>query len=258
MTVDSDLIRFAERLGDAAGRAIRPYFRTPIGYDDKLDDSPVTIADREAERVMRLLVNEVYPEHGIIGEEWGTEREDAEYVWVFDPIDGTRAFISGMPLFCTLVALLHRGRPVLGLIDQPISRERWIGASGHATVLNGKPVDARSSSELAQAIMYTTAIENHYLPVDAERFFRLQNKVKLTRFSADAYAFGLLASGHIDIAIECGLKLYDFAALVPVVEGAGGVMTDWQGQPLTMASDGRVLACGSAKLHQTAIDILQA
>jgi len=253
--VDPAVLSFAHRLADAAGRAIRPHFRTAFQIDDKADLSPVTIADREAERVMRQLVNEVHPAHGIVGEEWGVEREDAEYVWVFDPIDGTKAFISGMPLFCTLIGLLHRGRPVMGLIDQPISGERWLGATGRRTEFNGRPAATRQLGALSRAIVYTTSLDP-YSADDRLRFQRLRERTYLTRFSADAYAFGLVAIGQVDIAIESGLKLYDFAALAPVIEGAGGVMSDWSGRPLDQHSDGRVIACGGAELHRQALEVL--
>ena len=177
---------------------------------------------------MRRLIAARFPDHGIIGEEFGREREDAEFVWVLDPIDGTKSFISGVPLFGTLIALAHRGRPILGIIDQPISRERWIGAAGRPTTFNGAPVRCRPCPALAAA----TVVLDQPRHVPGRRRRRLRPRrgaAKLVRFGADCYAYGLLACGFIDLVIEASLKPYDFCAMVPIVEGAGGIATDWQG-----------------------------
>ena len=242
-------------LADAAGEAIRPYFRRPIAVDDKPDLSPVTIADRAAEAAMRHLIAARFPEHGIIGEEFGPEREAAEFVWVLDPIDGTKSFISGVPLFGTLIALARQGRPILGIIDQPISRERWIGASGHPTTLNGAPIRCRPCSALAAATMFATS-PDMFKGGDAAAFARAAAAAKLARFGADCYAYGLLALGSIDLVIEASLKPYDFSAMVPIVEGAGGIASDWRGMPLSLASDGRVLVAGDRGVHQEALALL--
>lgn len=246
---------FADKLADAAGAAIRPYFRQPIAIDTKSDSSPVTIADRAAEKAMRALIATHYPSHGIFGEEYGVERADAEYVWVLDPIDGTKAFITGMPVFGTLIGLMRRGRAVVGIIDQPISKERWLGVSGRQTTWNNTPVHVREDRSIATAVLYTTATDM-YPPPDLQKFDRLRAQAQLTRYSADCYASGLLASGYVDIVVECGVKLYDYAALIPVIEGAGGVITDWQGKPLGFESDGRMLATASQKLHGEVRQIL--
>jgi inositol-phosphate phosphatase / L-galactose 1-phosphate phosphatase / histidinol-phosphatase len=245
----------AEALADAAGAVIRPYFRQPIAVDDKSDTSPVTIADREAEQAMRALIAAEFPADGIFGEEFGTVREDAEWVWVLDPIDGTKSFISGIPLFGTLIALLHRGRPVLGIIDQPISHERWRGVAGQASTHNGNAIRARQCTDLAAATLFATA-PDMFRGADAEAFARLKARAKLTRHGGDCYAYGLVASGFIDLVVEASLKPYDYCAIVPVVEGAGGAMTDWQGQPLGLASDGRVVAAGDRALHKAALALL--
>jgi inositol-phosphate phosphatase / L-galactose 1-phosphate phosphatase / histidinol-phosphatase len=200
---------------------------------------------------MRRLIAARFPEHGILGEEHGAERADAEFVWVLDPIDGTKAFISGLPLFGTLIALAYRGRPVLGIIDQPISRERWSGARGHPSRLNGSAIATRACGTLAAATLAATTPEM-FADADADAFRRLRGKVKLARYGTDCYAYGVLAAGFIDIVVEANLKPYDFCALVPVVEGAGGVMTDWQGAPLHLGSDGRALACGDPRLADPA------
>ena len=250
-----DLLAFAHRLADQAGTIVRSYFRTPVAVDIKPDASPVTIADREAEAAMRDDIAKRYPDHGILGEELGTLRADARYVWVLDPIDGTRSFITGKPLFGTLIALCDAGRPILGIIDQPIMRERWVGCRGEPTTLNGALANVRSCPELAKAALFTTGLE-WYPPAELARFERLRAAVGMTQYSADCYAAGLLASGFVDLVVECSLKAYDYCALVPVIEGAGGVITDWQGRPLDLTSDGRILAAGDGALHGTARALL--
>jgi inositol-phosphate phosphatase/L-galactose 1-phosphate phosphatase/histidinol-phosphatase len=242
-------------LADAAGAVIRPYFRTPIATDDKPDLSPVTAADREAEEAMRSLIEKRFPDHGILGEEFGALREDGEFVWILDPIDGTKSFISGVPLFGTLIALTHAGRPILGIIDQPISRERWVGAAGRPTTLNGEALCCRACPELATATLFATT-PDMFAGTDAAAFARLSGAVKLTRFGADCYAYGLLASGFIDLVLEASLKPYDFCAMVPIVEGAGGVATDWRGAELGLGSDGRVLVAGDRRAHDAARALL--
>lgn len=252
-----NLIALAHRMADAAGPIARHYFRTPFSVEAKDDQSPVTVADREVELAIRELIAAECPDHGIIGEEHGSERADAEYVWVIDPIDGTRAFITGMPLFGTLIALLHKGRPILGIIDQPISNERWSGAAGHPTLLNGKPIRARACADLAAASLASTSPDMYDPPENGVPFRRLRAAVRFTRFGGDCYAFGLLASGFIDVVTEAQLKPYDYCALVPVVEGAGGKITDWDGRSLDLRSDGRVLAAGDPRAHAQALKILR-
>lgn len=250
-----NLIDFAGTLADAAGAVIRPYFRTPIAVEDKPDDSPVTIADREAEAAIRSRIAEQFPGHGIVGEEHGSERADARYVWVIDPIDGTKSFISGLPLFGTLIALLEEGRPILGVIDQPVLRERWLGARGRETTLNGTPIQTRSCATLDRAALFTTT-PDMFAGEHARRFERLRAKVRLSRYGGDCYAAGLLASGFVDLHVEGSMQPYDYLALAPVVEGAGGAMTDWSGAPLSLHSDGYTLAAGDPVLHAAAMDIL--
>jgi inositol-phosphate phosphatase/L-galactose 1-phosphate phosphatase/histidinol-phosphatase len=249
------LLNFANQLADAAGAAIRPHFRQPIPVDTKSDRSPVTIADRAAETAMRQRIEATWPAHGIIGEEFGRLRDDAEFVWVLDPIDGTKSFISGVPLFGTLIALWRRGRPLLGIIDQPITRERWVGAAGRPTTLNGATVKARHGTELSQATLFGFYF-GMFTGADAVAFDRLAQRVRLVRGSADCYAYGLLATGFVDLIAEATMKPYDYAALIPVVEGAGGTISDWHGRPLTLDGDGRVLAAGDAALHAEAVKIL--
>jgi inositol-phosphate phosphatase/L-galactose 1-phosphate phosphatase/histidinol-phosphatase len=245
----------ALRLADAAGEEIRPHFRKPLAVEDKADLTPVTAADRAAEAVMRGLIEAHFPEHGIIGEEFGRVREDAEFVWVLDPIDGTKSFISGVPLFGTLIALTRGGHPILGVIDQPISRERWVGATGRPTTLNGEAINCRSCPTLAAATLFATT-PDMFDGQDAASFARVWAAVKLTRFGADCYAYGLLAAGFVDLVLEASLKPYDFCAMVAIVEGAGGVATDWRGRALNLASDGRILIAGDGRAHQAALALL--
>jgi inositol-phosphate phosphatase / L-galactose 1-phosphate phosphatase / histidinol-phosphatase len=235
---DAD-IALAHALADAAGAAIRPFWRAEFGLETKADATPVTLADRAAEAAMRKLLAAERPRDGIIGEEYGEERADASRVWVLDPIDGTTSFVAGRPIFGTLIALMIDGWPVLGVIDQPIGHERWIGATGRATEHNGAAVTTRRCRELGDAVLGTTsphAFSDH----EGEHFLNLAQKVARRRiiYGGDCYTYGLVASGHVDIVVEAGLKLHDYAALVPVVEGAGGTMCDWAGNPLNAQSAG--------------------
>jgi len=255
MSPPLEFLALAERLADAARPVIRRYFRTAVAIDDKADDSPVTIADREAEAAMRVLIRDAFPDHGILGEEHGAENTGAEWVWVLDPIDGTKAFITGKPCFGTLIALAHRGKPVLGIIDQAITDERWLGAAGRPTTFNGRPIGVRACDDLAKAYAYTTGPE-YFDAATRPAWDRIAARVKLPRYGADCYAYGLLALGFVDLVVEAGLKPYDYAALVPVIQGAGGIVTDWLGGDLTVASDGRVCAAGDAALHAKALAVL--
>jgi inositol-phosphate phosphatase / L-galactose 1-phosphate phosphatase / histidinol-phosphatase len=253
--VNDALIALANRLADATGAVIRPYFRGGVMIDDKQDASPVTIADREAELAARGMLAAEAPTHGVIGEEFGAERADAPFVWVIDPIDGTKAFITGRPIFGTLIALLHEGTPVLGVIDQPITGDRWVGALGHATTLSARPARVAAAANLAHARLSTTGPQ-YFTHTGKAGFDTLAERVRFTTYGGDCYQYGLLASGGLDLVVEEGLKLHDFAALVPVVTGAGGVITDWQGNPLTQTSGGRVLAAASPALHNAAMELL--
>jgi len=254
MVTEND-IALAGRLADAAGAAIRPFFRARYDIETKSDRSPVTEADRAAEAAIRTILAVERPADGIIGEEYGIERGDAERVWVLDPIDGTRAFIGGRPIFGTLIALLVAGVPVLGIIDQPISGERWVGARGRPTLFQGKPAITRTCPIIPSALFATTA-PWLFDEVGGHWFETLRAHCRDTLLGGDCYNYGLVASGHIDLVVEQGLKLYDFAALVPVVEGAGGRMCDWSGRPLNGASDGRVIAVGDPALADAVLAIL--
>jgi len=252
---DKDLA-LALRLADAAGAAIRPLFRGQWSEERKADRSYVTEADRAAEAAMRAIIEEAFPADGIIGEEYGRHNEGAGRQWVLDPIDGTTSFIAGRPIFGTLIALLQDGWPVLGIIDQPISGERWVGRIGQPTLFNGKPAQARPLKELSEAVLGTTS-PHAFTNEEADAFMSVAKSVAERKivYGGDCYNYGLVASGHVDIVIEAGLKLHDYAALVPVVEGAGGMMADWQGNPLDAGSDGTVIALGDpARLE----DVLEA
>ncbi|CAL5329048.1 unnamed protein product [Camellia sinensis] len=264
----SELDRFAgvgNEIADAAGEVIRKYFRKSFDILDKEDFSPVTIADQLAEEAMVSIIQANFPSHAIFGEEkgWRCKEKIAEYVWVLDPIDGTKSFITGKPLFGTLIALLHRGKPIFGIIDQPVLRERWIGINGRKTMLNGQEISTRSCAKLSQAYLYTTS--PHLFNGDAEvAFARVRDKVKVPLYGCDCYAYALLASGFVDLVIESGLKPYDFLSLIPVIEGAGGVITDWKGHQLhweassdSLPTSFNVLAAGDKQLHQQALDSLQ-
>ena len=250
-------IALAERLADAAGAVIRPLFRTALAVEDKDDASPVTQADRAAEAAMRQLIEAEYPRDGIIGEEYGTKPSQTGRSWVLDPIDGTTSFIAGRPIFGTLIALVEEGWPVLGIIDQPVAGERWIGAVGQPTLFHRAPVTARRCPELAQAMLATTS-PNLFDDDEAVRFLALAAKVARRRivYGGDCYNYGLIASAHIDLVVEAGLKLHDFAALVPVVEGAGGTMCDWTGEPLNADSAGNVIALGDPARLEDVIEAL--
>ncbi len=256
-TCPAPFVALAQTLADQSGNVLRRYFRQPLAIDAKADLSPVTIADREVETLLRSAIEAAFPGHGILGEEFGAVRTDAEYVWVIDPIDGTKSFMTGKATFGTLIALTRRGSPILGIIDQPITRERWLGTAGQPTTLNGAPISVRPCARLADASLYATTPQM-FVGGDAVAFERLMKAVKYPLYGADCYAYGLLASGFTDLVCEASLQPYDYCALVPVVEGAGGVMSDWEGRPVTIASGGRVLAAGDAALHGAALALLTA
>lgn len=256
MKLDDD-IALALRLADTAGAAIRPHFRSGISAERKGDATPVTLADRDAENAMRRILRAEAPDDSIIGEEFAAEAGNSGRSWVLDPIDGTTSFLAGRPIFGTLIALVVEGWPVLGVIDQPILGERWIGASGRPTLLNGKPVRTRPCRALAEASLATTG-PHYFDDHDGGHFMGLAAKTDHRRMimGGDCYNYALLASGHIDLVCEAGLKLHDWAALVPVVEGAGGTMSDWNGDPLHAGSSGHVLALGDPARLEDVVEAL--
>lgn len=252
-------IALAGRLAEAVRDIVQTYFRQPVPVDRKADLSPVTIADREAEAAMRRLIAEAYPDHGIVGEEHGSAGADAEYVWVLDPIDGTKRFVSGHVQFGTLVALLHRGIPILGMIDMPMMGERWIGAAGHPTRYRRhdkeREVRVRDCAGVADAILYATSPQM-FKGDDFAAFERVRMRAAQANYGGDCYGYGLLASGFVDLVVEADMGVYDYLPIVPVVTGAGGIMTDWAGAQLGLGSDGRVVAAGDARCHAETLRLL--
>jgi histidinol phosphatase-like enzyme (inositol monophosphatase family) len=255
----------AEAAADVAGAVIRPYFRAGAAAELKGDSSPVTIADRQAEQAMRTLLSERFADHGVLGEEAGDDNTGALWArarwrWVLDPIDGTRAFITGRPVFATLIALLDGDVPVLGVIDQPVTGERWIGVAGRTTVFRGPfggRAGCRPCASLAEAELSCTSPEI-FTADTRPGWGRLAASVRRTSWGGDGYAYGLLALGQIDVIAEATLKLWDWAALVPVIQGAGGRITDWQGWPLRPDGPGQVLAVGDPALLAPALAALSA
>ena len=243
-------LSFAESLADSVRPLALKHFRTPLDVMSKLDESPVTIVDRAIEAAMRTSIEARFPSHGIVGEEMETKPGDA-ITWIIDPIDGTKSFITGFPLFGTLIAVLRDDRPLCSLIDIPALGERWTARPG-ITSFGSRTASSSGCKELAQARFYTTS-PDMFTGRDDECFKRVSRAAKLRRFGGDCYMYGLLASGHCDLVLETGLRPYDYMPLMPIVTGAGGCITDWQGQPLTMHSDGRVLASATPALHAQAL-----
>jgi len=252
----NELASFFHELADMAGRIALTHFRSSVDFERKQDLTPVTIADRAIEVGLRRLIQARFPDHGILGEETGYTPGD-RYTWYLDPIDGTKSFISGMPLFGTLVALAdeREGAVVAGMIDMPALAERWYGTPD-GTTFNGKPASVSRTRRLEDAQVYTSS-PDFFTPQDWARYDALSRRAMFRRFGGDCYQYGLLASGHCDLVVETSLKSFDFMALIPVVEGAGGVVRDWEGQPLTPDSDGRVVAAANECLLKQALAILR-
>ena len=253
--IDAALVSLTDRLADAARPIARKHFRTTYDVAEKADSSPVTPADTEIEATIRAILASEVPDHGILGEELGGQGVDREFVWVIDPIDGTKAFVTGKPLFGTLIALLHHGSPVIGMIDQPITCERWLGADGHGTTFNGRPATVGETRSLAHACCYTANPEM-FDPDLRGGFAHLRQAVHWMLYNADCYAYGLLACGYVDLVLERGLKPHDYCALVPIVRNAGGYIGTWRGTPLGLESDGTVIAASSPELAASAIQTL--
>jgi inositol-phosphate phosphatase/L-galactose 1-phosphate phosphatase/histidinol-phosphatase len=253
-TVPSEFIDLARRLTEVSRPILRKYYRRKLDIIDKADESPVTKADRECEAALREAIAKAFPDHGIIGEEFGAERADAEFVWILDPLDGTRAFITGRPLFGTLIALTRAEAPILGVIDMPILGDLWLGAEGMPTTLNGEPVQARPCATLADAY-FSSALPQMFRD-HTRQLEALQSRVKSTTFGGDCYQYGMVATGFIDLVVERNLGIYDYLSLVPIIEGAGGAITDWQGKALTVRSADQVVAAGDRRLLDQALKIL--
>ena len=255
-----DFAGFVNDVADAAGDAIRPFFRTSLSIEDKSRGhafDPVTAADRAAESAMRALIHKHFPTHGVVGEEFPDERADAEYVWVLDPIDGTKSFISGMPAWGTLIGLLRSGDPVYGMMHQPFIRERFFG-DGKSARYRGpageRMLATRPCAEVRDAMVYTTSPR---LMNDADRkaFGRVEEAAKLSRYGGDCYAYCMVAAGHIDLVIETELKPHDMIPLIPIITGAGGIVTTWDNGP--PEAGGRIIAAGDKRAHAAALELLR-
>jgi myo-inositol-1(or 4)-monophosphatase len=256
-------LAFAQSLADAAGDVIRPYFRRRIDVTDKGAAvgvyDPVTEADRRAEEVMRAMIGKKFPDDAILGEEMGHAPGTSGYRWVLDPIDGTRAFIAGQPLWGTLIGLEHQGVAVLGVLDQPFLKERFLGAEAKTTLTNGEGTHAlsvRACARLADALICTTHPMTHFTEHERALFWRVERACRLSRYGGDCYAYALLAMGFVDLVVETGLKRWDIAPLLPIIEGAGGVVSDWHGRP--MGEKGAIIAAGDARVHEEALKLLRA
>jgi myo-inositol-1(or 4)-monophosphatase len=254
-----DFAAFVDELATVSGETILPFFRTALSVADKGRPGsfdPVTAADHAAETAMRTLIRRTFPSHGIIGEEYGNDRADAEYVWVLDPIDGTKSFICGMPAWGTLIALLRGGEPVFGMMNQPFTRERFSGdgaKSQYRGPAGARDLRVRACAELSEAVLFTTS---PLLMKEADRamFGRVEQAVRLSRYGGDCYAYCMLAAGHVDLVIETELKPYDVLPLVPIIAGAGGVVTTWEGGAPN--AGGRIVAAGDKRVHAAALAML--
>ena len=250
-----DYLPLAHRLADESGAVILRYFRQTLAIDDKdhiAGFSPVTVADREAEATIRALIEAACPDHGILGEEYGHERPDARFTWVIDPIDGTKAFISGMTTWGTLIALQDRGRGIIGILNQPFLGERFVG-HGEGAYLGERRLRTRPCDDLGAAVLYATE-PDMFAPAERIAFDALAARTRMRRFGADCYAYGMLAAGFIDLVVEASMNIWDYAALIPIIEGAGGRVTAWDGGPV--GADGRVLAVGDPRMQKAALEIL--
>jgi myo-inositol-1(or 4)-monophosphatase len=255
-----DFAAFVDELAGVAGETIRPFFRTALGIENKSLSGgfdPVTAADRAAETVMRALIKRTFPAHGIVGEEFGTERADVEYVWVLDPIDGTKSFICGLPIWGTLIGLVRRGEPIYGMMHQPFTREFFVGDGGAAHYrgpAGDRALRTRACGALGEAVLMTTS-PLLMQEADRRRFAGVEQAVRLSRYGGDCYAYCVLAAGHIDLVIETELKPHDVLPLIPIIEGAGGIITTWEnGRP---HDGGRIIAAGDRRVHAQAMALLR-
>ncbi|RZI82411.1 MAG: histidinol-phosphatase [Pseudomonas sp.] len=260
MTLNAEQIgeyrAFAEQLAQAAAAAIQPYFRANLAVEDKggrLYD-PVTVADKAAEDAMRSLIQERYPSHGILGEEQGVAVGSSPLTWVLDPIDGTRAFITGLPLWGTLIALNDGTKPVVGVMNQPFTGERFIGTPEGAW-LGSTSLKTRACSDLASATLMCTTPDMFDTEARKAAFEAVAGQARLMRYGGDCYAYCMLASGFVDVIVEASLQPYDVQALMPIIEGAGGVISAWDGS--SAQNGGCVVACGDPALHAQMIELLR-
>jgi len=250
-----EYIQFAHEISDAVGEVHRKYFRKPVSTEYKDDSSPVTQADQESEALARELIMKRYPSHGILGEEYPAHQADAEFLWVIDPVDGTKYFMSGHPTFALLLGLAYQGEFILGVIDQAISRERWIGADNYGSYLNGNAVTTRKCSQLNKAILARAGFEWHTEGRD-HYIDKVWKATHWSQWGVAPYDYGLLASGHIDVVMTAGPLIHDFAALGPIINNAGGLITDWHGQRLNVNSPNHVVAVGNPALMPEIIRLI--
>ncbi len=250
-----DLRGFAERMAEASRGLIRKAARGPVQSQTKGDGSPVTAIDQGVEDRLREMIAEAYPDHGIVGEERGASAPERELVWVLDPIDGTLPFMAGLPVYGTLIALLRDRVPIIGVIEMPATGERWVGCRGRPTTRNGQPVRARPCAALADALL-STSNPDFWDEGDAPALARLRSATRWAVYGGSCMAYAQIASGRIDIGIDVAFDPFDYLALVPVIEGAGGVISDWAGAPLTLDSGDRLIATGDPRIRDRALKIL--
>jgi len=257
-------LEFANQMADQSAIIARKYFRNNSFEEVKSDKSPVTIADKEIEEKLREMILKKFPHHGICGEEYQNVNTESEYQWVIDPIDGTSSFIIGRPTFTTLISLIYKKKPIIGIINQPINNERWIGVDDHSSLsgawFNGKQIKTRQCKDIENAIISTTS-DFFFEKNDLEKFYKIARKAKYQKFGgvvygADSYAYGLLSLGLIDIIIEPKLQIYDYAALIPIIKKSGGIITKWDGNEPCLQSNIEIVATGSKELHEKVLKIL--
>jgi len=254
----SELEHFTQcgiRALDASRAYIREYTRKPFNFEVKTDGSPVTSVDKAAEDKIREIITAEHPDHGMIGEERKAYAPDSEFVWTIDPIDGTLPFLAGIPVFGTLLALLHNGIPVLGFIDMPMTGERWIGAEGLKTTQNGKPVHSRPCADLSMALM-ATSNPDYYDRTNTPALERLKNATRFAVYGGSCMFYAQIASGRVDLCIDVQFAIWDYLALVPVVQGAGGLFTTWEGRIAGLHSGNQYIASGDPRIHEQALKIL--
>ena len=254
MSILDEFIEFADDLAETVRPFIIEAFEKGYDYEIKSDGSPVTEIDRAVEKIMRRKIKALYPSFGILGEEFGNENMDAEYIWVLDPIDGTKAFATGLPNFGSLIALCHNRIPVVGIIELPLEKRRLVGAKGRPTLSNGKQIRTRNCSSLKNAVVCACGPDSW--GVEEPKLADLREQSNWRVYDGGCAAYASLARGYIDVCVDATLDAFDFSALVPVIEGAGGSITDWQGEPLTLSSGKRVVASGIAQCHQDVLTIL--
>jgi histidinol phosphatase-like enzyme (inositol monophosphatase family) len=258
MLDSNDLLNFTTSVStmvDVSGELIRTEQQRGFDIEIKGDGSPVTSIDKAAEMSIRAIIAELHPDHGIIGEEYAPSAPDREFVWAIDPIDGTLPFLAGFPVFGTLIALLHNGTPVLGVIDMPMTRERWIGGINMPSTHNGNPVSTRACENLASALM-STSNPDFYAEASIPALKRMQQSTRLSIYGGSCMAYGQIASGRIDVGIDVQFDVFDYLALVPIINGAGGIITDWNGNPLDINSGDRFVAAGDERIHAEALQVL--